>query len=267
MDGLPLAIELAASRLRMLSVEALLKRLESPLPVLTGGPGNTPVRQQTLRNTIGWSYDLLPPEAQTVFRRLAVFRGCTLEAVEAVTAEPLLPPSSPSPPVVGQSAPAAWTHVLDRVTTLVDNSLLTPVEAPDEDTRYVLLETVRELAREQLEAAGEMDTLRQRHAAYYTALAETAAPALRTSDQLTWLSRLSHERDNFREALEWSTSVVSGRVLALRLASALEPCWILTGRVEEGRFWLDRALEHAARGRGPDQPARGGSPAAAIWRT
>jgi predicted ATPase/DNA-binding SARP family transcriptional activator/DNA-binding CsgD family transcriptional regulator len=239
LDGLPLAIELAASRLRMLSVGALLKRLASPLPVLTDGPGNMPLRQQTLRDTMAWSYDLLPLEEQALFRRLAVFRGCTLEAIESVIAEP-------PPLTMGTGASPARTDVLKHVTTLVDSSLLTPMEALDEDTRYVLLETVRDFAREQLEAAGETNALRQRHAAYYTALAESAAPALRASEQLLWLSRLSHERDNFRTALEWLTTGEPDRALGLRLGSALERYWILTGQVEEGRLWLDRALEHAA---------------------
>ena len=244
LDGLPLAIELAAARLRALPVAALLARLERRLPLLTGGARDLPARQQTLRDTIGWSYDLLGPREQTLFRRLAVFRGCTLDAVEAVCAgTPAATTGAAFPPLAGDA--------LDGVTALVEQSLLKREETPDGQPWYIMLETVREFAWEQAAGAGEAAALRRRHAAYYAELADEAAAALHGPDQLLWLRRLLDEQDNLRAALEWATSgakdgAADAGAAGLRLAGALEWYWALTAQLDEGRGWLERALVHDA---------------------
>jgi predicted ATPase/class 3 adenylate cyclase/Tfp pilus assembly protein PilF len=243
LDGLPLAIELAAARVKLLAPQALLERLERRLPLLTGGAQNLPARQQTLRNTIDWSYELLDADEQALFARLAVFvGGCTLEAAESICAdrEPRIedggwkmedrssifyPPSS----------------ILDGLAALVDKSLLRQLEGRDGAPRFVMLETIREYALERLVARGEEAALRQRHAAYYLALAERAQPLLHGAEQLAWLNRLEAEYDNLRVALAWSQA--AGRAdVALRLAGALGWFWFVRGYLTEGRAWLAGVL-------------------------
>ena len=164
---MPLAIELAAARVKLLSPQALLARLGRRLSLLTGGARDRPVRQQTLRSTIDWSYDLLEPAERALFARLAVFvGGCSLEAVEAVCYVGEDPREDPP------------QDVLDGLALLVDKSLLRQVEGPEGEPRFGMLETIREYAAERFEAKGDAETLRRRHADYYLALAEQAAPEL-----------------------------------------------------------------------------------------
>ncbi len=239
LDGLPLAIELAAARVKLLSPQALLARLErarlaSPLHLLTGGARDLPARQQTLRSTIDWSYDLLEPGERALFARLAVFvGGCSLEAVEAVCS-------------AGEDLPL---DVLDGLALLVDKSLLRQAEGPEGEPRFGMLETIREYAAERFEASGDAETLRRRHAEYYLALAEQAAPELLGPQQGTWLERLEREHDNLRAALGWALER-GEETVGLRLAAALGQFWEVRGHLGEGQGWLERALS-----RWPEAPA------------
>jgi predicted ATPase/class 3 adenylate cyclase len=224
LDGLPLAIELAAARVRLLPPRALLARLARRLPLLVGGPRDLPARQQTLRDTIAWSYDLLDPDEQALFRRLGAFvGGFTLEAAEATCA-------------------SATTDVvfLDGVASLVEKSLLLQDE-PHGEPRFRMLETIREYALEVLDASGEASDVRRRHATHFLALAEVAEPELQKARQATWFDRLEREHDNLRAAMHWSLE--SGEEeLGLRLAAALGRFWEVRGFLSEGQHWLDRAL-------------------------
>ncbi len=225
LDGLPLAIELAAARSSFLPPLELLARLEPRLPLLTDGPDDLPERHRTLRATLAWSYDLLPDAARAVFRRLAVFAGgCTLAAAEAVCA-----PADARPPVV-----------LDMVGVLVDHSLV--VRERGHEPRFAFLETVREFALSELEQRDEGDMARARHARYYLALAEAAEPTLWGGpEQRLWLERLAGEHDNLRAALAWATEGGDPE-LGLRLAAALGRFWFIHGHATEGQRWLERAL-------------------------
>ena len=240
LDGLPLALELAAARVKLLPPEALLARLGSRLTVLTGGPRDLPARQQTLRATIAWSYDLLAPAEQTLFARLGAFAGgCTVEAAEAV----------------GGAAGAPPGDVLDGLASLADRSLLQRQEAPPDEEpvpggpRLVLLETVREYALERLTASGEEAEVRRRHAAFYLALAEASHAELEGLLDKAWLERLEREHDNLRAALDWSergdgapSGVPGAREMGPRLAGALWWFWWQRGHLTEGRRWLERML-------------------------
>jgi predicted ATPase len=223
LDGLPLAIELAASRLRLFSPEALLARLGSRLRLLVGGPRDLPARQQTLRDTIAWSYDLLAEPEQSLFRRLSVFAGgWTLEAAEAVCSE------SPDPDATGE--------ILALLTALVEQSLVRQGEGGGE-TRFGMLETIREFGQERLAQSGEAAAVRRQHAHFFLAVAEAAEGELSGPDQLLWLDRLEREHDNLRAALTWS--IESGAVeLGLRLGCALEGFWQARGYQREGRDQL-----------------------------
>jgi predicted ATPase len=189
LDGLPLAIELAAARIKLLPPQALLTRLGHRLQVLTSGARDASARQQTLRNTLAWSYDLLDAQEQRLFRRLPVFvRGCTLEAVEGLyTALGEMP-----------------ADVLDGVASLMDKSLLRQVEREGEEPRLLMLATIREYGLEVLASAGEMESTRRAHAAHYLALAERAELELGGPQQAAWLERLEREHDNLQAALQWS---------------------------------------------------------------
>ncbi|MGI8856910.1 MAG: ATP-binding protein [Thermomicrobiales bacterium] len=228
LDGLPLAIELAAARSSFLSPLEMLARLEPRLPLLTDGPDDLPERHRTMRATLAWSYDLLPDAARAVFRRLAVFAGgFTLAAAETVCAP------------TGAGAPA----VLDMVGVLVDHSLVLPERG--REPRFAFLETVREFALTQLEEHDEGDAAWARHARYYLALAEAAEPALWGGpEQRWWLERLESEHDNLRAALAWATGG-GDPALSLRLATALGWFWFIHGHATEGRRWLERALAAA----------------------
>jgi predicted ATPase/Tfp pilus assembly protein PilF len=231
LDGLPLAIELAAARIRVLSPEAMLKRLAQRLQLLTGGARDLPSRQRTLRSTIDWSHDLLEPPEQRLFRHLAVFSGgCTLEAAEAVTLA--LPKSSDSPDL----------DPLDGLSSLVEKNLLRQDGHEAAEPRFWMLETIHEYALERLDQGGEADTLRGSHADYYLGLAEEAAPLLEGPEQGEWLDRLDREHDNFRAALRWYSTAHDGAEKGLRVAAALRAFWWARGHVTEGMAWLERAL-------------------------
>jgi predicted ATPase len=268
LEGLPLAIELAAARSRLLPPPALLARLGRRLPLLSGGPRDLPERQRALGTAIAWSYDLLHPEHQALFRRLAVFaRGCTVDAAGAVCGPAAGPLDSPpaAPPGreerhEGGAAGAAGAAgdgpgegtdgaptVLSGLEALLESSLLgRDAAGPTGEPRFVLLETLREYAAERLEAAGEAAAVGRRHAAYFLALAERAAPWLTSAGRDPWLARLEAEQDNLRAALAWSQSgpavAADGGELGVRLAGTLWWFWHLRGAWSEGRAWLDGAL-------------------------
>ena len=228
LDGLPLAIELAAARMKLLSPEALLARLNQPLQVLTSGARDVAARQHTLRNTIAWSYNLLDAQEQELFRRLSDFvGGCTLEAIEVVNG------------VLGN----ATGLILDIVASLVDKSLLQRREqGKGEEPRLAMLETIREYGLELLGASGEMKAVRKAHAVYFMELSERAGLE-RASDSPEWLDRLEQEHDNLRAAMHWSLEDMEGcKEIALRLGGALRTFWYSRGYLSEGLDFLERAL-------------------------
>ena len=231
LDGLPLAIELAAARIKLLPPQAMLARLGRRLELLRGGARDMPDRHQTLRHAIAWSYDLLEAGEQALFRRLAVFAGgCTLEAAEAVCQA--VDDSAASP---GQSL-----EVLDGMASLVDKSLLRQEEQASGEPRFRMLETIREYGLECLTASGEEPAVRRAHADYYLALAEAAEPALTGPEQATWLDRLEAEHDNLRAALRWAEE--SGEAeIGLRLAGAFCQFWLMRGYLREGQELADAA--------------------------
>ncbi|HWQ11916.1 MAG TPA: tetratricopeptide repeat protein [Roseiflexaceae bacterium] len=231
LDGLPLAIELAAARSKLFSPRALLARLEHRLQVLTGGARDLPVRQQTLRGAIDWSYALLSADEQALFARLAVFAsGCTLAAAEAVLgdggAEPELEVFIPR------------EAVLDGLASLVDKSLLRREEGPAGEPRFVLLETIREYALERLEQGGEAEALRRRHAVYFLALAEESAPHIREHGQI---ARLAQDVDNLRLAFD-RASTAGDIEHAARMMVALWRFWDARGHIRQVRRWLETVL-------------------------
>jgi predicted ATPase/DNA-binding CsgD family transcriptional regulator len=231
LDGLPLAIELAAARIKLLPPQALLARLGQRLQILTSGARDAPARQQTLRNAIAWSYDLLNAEEQRLFRRLSVFvGGCTLEAAESVCA----------------ALGGAEEIVLDGASSFIDKSLLQQVEQENKEPRLMMLETIREYGQECLAASGEMEVVRQAHAAYYLTLVEEAEPELEGPQQAVWLERLEREHDNLRAGMQWSLErgeVEQKMEIALRLGSALRRFWRARGYFSEGPTFLERTLE------------------------
>jgi predicted ATPase len=230
LDGLPLAIELAAARIKMLSPSAMLTRLESCLNLLTGGARDLPTRQQTLRGTVDWSYGLLNLAEQTLFRRLSVFLGgCTLESVEAVC----------------DTAGDLGLDVLDGVASMVDKSLALQVETAAGETRFVMLTTIREYALERLAASDDIAATRRSHAAYYLVLAEEGA--LEAAAHPEWLDRFEVEHDNFRIALEYLIKIEDAD-WGLRLGTALFHFWETREYLTEGRNCIARllALEGAA---------------------
>ncbi len=231
LDGLPLAIELAAARVRMLSSQKMLQRLSNRLKLLKGGSRNLPARQQTLRGAIDWSYDLLDEDDKTLFGRLSVFSGGrTLEEVEEVC------------------DPEGELDALDGVESLLEKSLLRQEEAAGGEPRLVMLETVHEYARERLEESGEIEEIKRAHAEYFLALAEEAEAELRGPEAAKWLERLEVEHDNMRAALTWALEREKVE-LGLRLAAALYQFWWSRGYYGEGRRWLEEAL--AKDGRAP----------------
>jgi non-specific serine/threonine protein kinase len=249
LDGLPLALELAAARTKVLSPSALFSRLSRRLDFLTGGPRDLPARQQTMRTTIAWSYDLLTPEEQRLFRLLAVFSGgFDLEAVEhlaggqgdrgaggqdkGVLLSPCpLVPLSPS--------------VLDGIASLIEKSVVQEEGGTDDDQlgipRYSMLETIREYGMEWLTGHGEEAGARQRHAAWFLALAEEAMPYLTSVERGRWLDRLEADHANLRAAMSWSIANESAEK-GQRFVAALWRFWETNGHVTEGRAWVERAL-------------------------
>jgi predicted ATPase/class 3 adenylate cyclase len=227
LDGLPLAIELAAARVRILSPQALLGRLSRRLAVLTGGARDAPARQRTLRDAIDWSHGLLEPDEQRLFGELAVFLGgWTLEAAESVC------------------TPTSDRDVFDGIASLADKSLVRQADGPAGQPRFSMLETIREYALDRLERAGEA-ALRERHADYFTAFAEEAEPEILGADQLAWIERLERDRDNFRTALTWLIDRRDGE-RALRLIGSLRRAWVARGYLTETRNWLEAAFEVTA---------------------
>jgi predicted ATPase/DNA-binding CsgD family transcriptional regulator len=246
LDGLPLAIELAAARSKVLSPQALLARLTNSLQVLTGGPRDLPPRLQSMRDAIAWSHDLLDDEDRALFRRLAVFDGgCTLAAAEAVAADlgPSPAPKSPFSPQFPQSfgapSPTFVPEIFDGLASLVDKSLIRQDER-EGDLRFSMLETIREFGLEQLAAAGEEHVIRARHAKWALELAEEAEPALWGADQHHWFQRLETERENLDEALSWA--IEHDQELGMRLAGSLWWFWQVRGYLTEGRSAFDRLL-------------------------
>jgi predicted ATPase/DNA-binding CsgD family transcriptional regulator len=236
LEGLPLAIELAAARAALLPPPTLLAQLaQEPLDLLAGGPADLPDRQRTLRSAIAWSYRLLPPGGRALFGRLATFAGgCTLEAAAAVYEPPddRRPGHDPAGPL------------LDALQSLVEAHLVQRAEQPDGTPRFGMLETIREYARERLEESRAADAVRSAHARYFVALAERAEVALRGAlDQGTWLDRLERERDNLRAAMRWAHDEGGAAApLSARLASALARWWAIRGDLREGGAWLAAAL-------------------------
>jgi predicted ATPase/DNA-binding SARP family transcriptional activator len=223
LEGLPLSLELAAARVKLLTPDALLERLSDRLAVLTAGPRDAPARHEALTATIEWSYELLDPEHQRLFDRLAVFAGgFTLEAAEAVCSE--------------------TPNLLDGVGALVDESLLLPAAA---DERFRMLDTIREYAVRRLDEGGGADDARRAHFDYFLAVAETADRELTGPDQRTWLHRLEAEHDNLRAAYAYASTLPEGHE-AIRLASALRRFWRLHGHLADGRRMLEAALAREA---------------------
>jgi predicted ATPase/DNA-binding CsgD family transcriptional regulator/transcriptional regulator with XRE-family HTH domain len=227
LDGLPLAIELAAARASILSPLGILSRLDNRLKLLTGGSRNLPPRQQTLRSAIDWSYDLLDEDEGRLFRHLSVFvGGCTLEAAEAVATYP----------------PGAARPAMDLVSSLLDKSLLKQEEGAEGEPRFMMLETIREYGLERLAESGEEAAVRRAHALYMVQLAEDAEPHLTSAARAPWLARLDAELDNIRAALAWSQMEGGDAELGLRLAGALHWYWYFRSYITEGRRWLDTVL-------------------------
>jgi predicted ATPase len=246
LNGLPLAIELAAARSQWLGPQRILEYLTSGpggLAVLTDGGRDRPARQQTMRATIEWSYNLLSPSEQAIFRRLAVFvGGWTLEAAEAVCGDKETKRQGDE-----EAEPENSPSVLEGLESLLDKSLVSQAETPDGARRFTLLEAIGEYALERLKASGEAQAGRQRHAAYYLALVEAQAAALAGPEQAATPARLSREHDNLRAALSWARKQGQPE-LGLRLAGALWPFWERYCHLSEGRRWLESFLEDEGAG-------------------
>jgi predicted ATPase/DNA-binding CsgD family transcriptional regulator len=232
LDGLPLALELAASRIKLLPPRALLARLQaSSLALLTSGARDLPARQQTLRATVQWSYDLLTPQEQRTFRILSAFvGGCTLEAVAHVSGEP------------------ASEAILERMASLLNKSLALQTER-DGEPRLEMLQTIRAFGLELLTRQQEHEAIQRAQAAFYTSLAEAAEPHLAGREQRAWFNQLGCEQENLRAALRWGCDQKDGNVI-LRLTGALWQYWFLRGQWSEGRRWLDEALALAPHAEG-----------------
>lgn len=227
LDGLPLALVLAAARIKVLSPRTLLARLKQGFEVLTGGRRDASAHQQTLRATITWSYNLLSAEEQSLFRYLSIFvGGCTLEAAEAV----------------GTAASENVTPILGVISSLIDNSLLVQREQEAGKPRLSMLATIREYGLEASASCGELERAHTAHAAYYLALAERAVPALVGAEQASWAEQLERDHENIRAALQWLLE--QGNIEeVLRLATALQQFWFLRGYLSEGRRFLEQALD------------------------
>ncbi|MDQ5853342.1 MAG: tetratricopeptide repeat protein, partial [Chloroflexota bacterium] len=247
LDGLPLAIELAAAWCKLFTPQALLQRLGRRFQVLAGGARDRPARHQTLWSTIDWSYQLLDGEEQRLFARLGIFvGGCTLEAAESVAGGqwPVVSEELGNEDVISSSLTTGHrppTTVLDGLAALVDKSLLRQEEGAGDEPRFQMLETIREYALERLAATGEEEALREQHAAYFVALAEQAEPELRGPKQGMWLSRFEQEHDNVRAVLQWALEHEATET-ALRLSVSLCRFWQVRGHLSEGYRWLATAL-------------------------
>jgi predicted ATPase/DNA-binding CsgD family transcriptional regulator len=256
LDGVPLAIELAAARVNVLSPDQIASRLDDRFGLLTGGSRTAPPRHRTLRAATEWSYDLLGPAERALFNRLAIFTGgWTLEAAEAVGSGPWAV-GSDNPGVEAGLEPVPTAHcplptahsVLDLLSRLVDKSLVVAEAGSAGAIRYRMLETLREYGLERLSESGEAEAVRRRHAAFFLGLAEEAEPELWGPEQGRWAERLEREHDNLRAALGWA---IDGREVetALRLGGALWKFWTVRGHLSEGQSRLDAVLAVAAAGR------------------
>lgn len=235
LDGLPLAIELAAARVRLFTPQALLNRLEARLKTLRGGQRDLPERQQTLRGAIDWSYDLLEPEEQKLFWRLAVFSGgFGLDTAEAIC------------------GPGLDLDVIDGVESLLNKSLLRRIESDSDSPRFTMLETIGEYARERLAESGESEDLRNRHAGYYFELAEGLRDKLRTHPQLEWYRLLHTDEGNFRAALAYLFDCADN-ARAIGMTAELSEYWLYSYQYNEARDWLDRALALLDRATAPNE--------------
>jgi predicted ATPase/DNA-binding CsgD family transcriptional regulator len=230
LDGLPLAIELAATRMRLLSPQQLLARLNQRLQLLTGGSRDLPARQQTLRNTIQWSYDLLNIEERQLFRWLAIFAGgCTIEAVESVSKR------------ISQALGAEPVHVLDACISLLDKQLIQQRQQSNGDARIYMLETIREFALECLQVCAEANFAGEAHAQYFHALVEKSAPPVFDAKEMEWFNTLDLEQDNLRASLNWFIEKQDAET-SLRLSATLVRYWTVRGHMFEARQWLQHAL-------------------------
>ena len=231
LDGLPLAIELAAARIRMFPPRTMLDRLQNRLEFLSGGGRDLPARQQTLRNAIVWSYDLLNENEQRLFRRVSVCSGgCMLDTVETLAEDPL-----------------ERVSTVGELGSLLDKSLLRQVDDPQGEPRFIMLELLREFGLEQLSASGEQDQIRRWHAKFFLSLAEQAESKMESAEQLEWVNRMEQEHDNLRSALQWSMSAEGASDICLRLATTLGLFWEVRGYFSEGRERLSAVLNtHAA---------------------
>ncbi|HVF30010.1 MAG TPA: protein kinase [Pyrinomonadaceae bacterium] len=226
LEGLPLAIELAAARTRVLSPSAILSKLDSRLRFLTGGPRDLPERQRTMQGAIDWSYDLLSDEEKSIFRSLSVFAASfSVGAAEAVCSH------DGGHDVV----------VLDTITSLLDKSLVRRVDGQGGEHRFSMLEVVREYAADALEAEGKHEAMKRVHAEYFVSLGEKAEPFLQAAQSAEWLDRLEDEHDNLRAAMKWSLG--NDPAMAVRLAVAVRNFWLLHSHLSEGYRWLKAALE------------------------
>ncbi len=240
-DGLPLAIELAAARSKLLSPAAILDRLQSSLQLLTGGARDLPERQQTLRNTIDWSHGLLDEAEQKLFRRCAVFAGgCTMEAVEAVC----------------NTSYDLGMDIFEGLSSLVDKNLIQRADRFDSEARFTMLETIREYASERLNLSGEEEATRRAHAAYCLVLAEEGNPELNPTERAEWLSRCDLEVDNFRAALDWLFAT-RHMEWAIRLCMALFRFWDMREHLSEGRARLQTMLRLAGQDYTPERARAG----------
>lgn len=232
LDGLPLAIELAAARTKVLPPSAILDRLQSRLQLLTGGPLDLPERQQTLRKAIDWSHDLLNEAERKLFRRLSVFSGgCTLESAEAVS----------------NASQDLGIDLFAGLSSLVDKNLVQRLDRADTEPRFAMLETIREYALERLAASGEQSAVRRAHAAYCLVLAEEGNPELPPADRVRWLSQCDLEIDNFRGALDWLFQTVD-LDWGLRLCAALFRFWDMREHLTEGRARIETVVRLAGSG-------------------
>ncbi len=229
LDGLPLAIELAAARVWLYSPQAMVARLEQRLPLLTGGARDLPLRQQTLRATISWSYDLLSDDEQKLYRRLSVFAGgWTIEAAETVVGSP--------------TSGELGLDVLAGLERLVEHSLVRQAEGVEGEPRFGMLETIRDYGLERLEASGEADESRRRHAAHVLETEEAALSSLTAVTAATRYPRLQLELDNLRAALAWASAYEPPT--AARIAAAVQQFWLHRYHIAEGLAWLEQVLAH-----------------------
>jgi predicted ATPase len=241
LDGLPLALELAAARIRVLSPEAMLGRLGKRLALLTGGPRDLPVRQQTIRATIAWSYDLLHPDEQALFRRLAVFAGDFSLAVATAVGVPTAVDVERG--AEGSGDADAVASALDLLTLLVEKNLLRQEEGPDGEPRFRMLNTVHEFGLEQLEASGDAHDAHRALATFYVAFVEEAAPRLQRSGRERWLRRVDGEIDNLRAVVTWSSAGTDRGEALVRIVEALSFLyWRVCGHLHEGWRWCELAL-------------------------